>query len=76
MVTLFVSNRNMPSQTYQIRYPEVKTRTLKGYPVTYEMKSLPGDYPSWAEALEALNRLTISSSDYGQSGGLCPPSPY
>ena len=76
MATLFVSNRDQTSQTYQILYPEVKTRTLKGYPVTYEMKSLPGDYPSWEDALEALNRLTGNTNYLWQSGGLCPPNPY
>lgn len=76
MTSLFVSNRHPASHTYQILYSEVKTRTLKGYPVTYEMKSLPGDYPTWEDAFEALNRLTGNTNKFWQPEGLCPPNPY
>lgn len=75
MATYFVNRRGVASEPYTIVYREVKTRTSKGYPITYELKAVPGDYDTWEEALLKAQRLNSDAPQKWGAGGLCPPSP-
>jgi hypothetical protein len=44
--TYFVWKKPPPDHTYQVVRREVRARTLKGYPISYELRSIPGDFES------------------------------
>lgn len=57
--TYFVWKKPPPDHTYQVVRREVRARTLKGYPISYELRSIPGDFESWERAqavAEEFNR--------------------
>ena len=43
--------------SFNVVYEDVRTRTSKGYPLTYEVKSLPGEFQSWEDAHLVVNQL-------------------
>jgi hypothetical protein len=75
MTTYFINRRGGASEPFTIVYREVKTRTRKGYPITYELKALPGEYDTWEEALQNAQRLNSDAPQKWGAGSLCPPSP-
>ena len=55
----FVWKKPLPDHTYQVVRREVRARTRKGYPISYELKSIPGEFESWERAqamAEEFNR--------------------
>lgn len=64
-MTYFVCKRNSSTEPFRVVYREVKTRTSKGYPLTYELCSLPEAYATWEEALAAIERLNSIPSPAG-----------
>ncbi len=76
MTTYFVNRRSLSTEPYKVVYPEVKTRTSKGYPITFEFIELPEEYNTWEEALEATQRLNASAPYTSRNGGSYPPPPY
>lgn len=77
MTTYFVNKRSRStSEEYQIVYRQVKTRTHKGYPVSYELVSLPENYKTWEEAMQASKKLNAEAPHMFQAESLCPPPPY
>jgi hypothetical protein len=75
-MTYFVNKRRRVSEPYRVVYPEVKARTSKGQPITFELIPLPEEYRTWEEALEASQQLNAGRPYSWQAGGLCPPSPF
>lgn len=76
MAAYFINKRSLSTQPYQIVFREVKTRTSKGYPISYELIPLPEKYHTWEEALEATRKLNAPSQYNWQSESVCPPWPY
>ena len=75
-MTYFVSTRNSASDPFKIVYREVKIRTSKGYPLTYEWKALPEEYATWEEALAATEKLNAVVHSGNRGTGIFPISPY
>lgn len=75
MTTYYVNRRSVATEPYTIVYREVRTRTSKGYPITYELKSLPGEYNTWEDALLILQRLDSDAPPKWGAGRLCPRAP-
>lgn len=42
---------------FRVVHREVKLRTHKGYPISYILKALPGEYESWEKAQMVAERL-------------------
>lgn len=61
-MTYFISKRYSAGEPYRIVYREVKTHTSKGYPLTYEIKSLPEEYATWEEALAATEQMNANQA--------------
>jgi hypothetical protein len=60
--TYFVWKGPTLSDPYRVVYREVKTRTRKGTPITYELKSMLEEYESWEIAqrvADSMNADTI-----------------
>jgi hypothetical protein len=77
-MTYYVAKRNNADEPFKIVYREVKTRTRKGYPLTYELRSLPGEYLTLEEALEATEKLNAGFQTSGyrtDSAGIYPSLP-
>jgi hypothetical protein len=71
-MTYFVSKRNSSTEPFRVVYREVKTRTHKGYPLTYELCSLPEAYATWEEAVAAIEKLNSTPAPAGAIGGAFP----
>jgi hypothetical protein len=71
-MTYFVAKKKHASEPYRVVFQEVKTRTSKGYPLTYELKPLPEEYATWEEAYAASERLNDKLGLSGRSSGVCP----
>jgi hypothetical protein len=75
MPTYFINRRSVAAEPYSIVYREVRTRTTKGYPVTYELKSVPGEFDTWEDALLNLQRLDPDTPQKWGVGSFCPRAP-
>jgi hypothetical protein len=73
-VTYFVSTRNSASAPFKVVYREVKIRTCKGYPLTYEWKALPEDYATWEEAFAETEKLNAAVQPENRVAGIYPSS--
>ncbi len=67
MPMYYISRKGFGSTSYQVVYEDVKTRTSKGYPITYELIALPPEYGTWDEAREVVERLNTQSTGYPYS---------
>jgi hypothetical protein len=76
MITFYISRRRFTSDPFKVVYREVKTRTRKGYPLTYELKALAGDYQTWEEAQSAISGLSPEPSPAIQTAATCPLWPW
>jgi hypothetical protein len=72
IVTYFVSTRNSASSPFKIVYREVKIRTSKGYPLTYEWKALPEEYATWEEAFVETEKLNAAVYSENRVVGIYP----
>ena len=55
----FVWNKPSHPGRFRVVHREVKLRTHKGYPISYTLKALPGEFESWEKAqtvAEQMNR--------------------
>lgn len=73
MGSYFISRRSAPSEPFRLVYREVKTRTRKGYPLTFEITPLEGEYATWEEAQAALEALL---GEFTPGSLVCPPWPW
>ncbi len=71
-MTYFVAKKIRASDPYRVVFQEVKTRTSKGYPLTYEYKPLPEEYDTWEDAYAASERLNEKLGLSARSSGICP----
>ena len=67
----FVWMKPSHPRLFRVVHREVKLRTRKGYPITFALKALPGEYESWEKAqtvAERLNRgdLPSDAMDLGE----------
>jgi hypothetical protein len=53
----FVWKRPAVPGPYRIVHREVKRRTSKGYPITFALKAIPGEYETWEKAQSIADRL-------------------
>ncbi|HLE13616.1 MAG TPA: hypothetical protein VI776_02625 [Anaerolineales bacterium] len=53
----FVWKSPAMGMAYRVVRREVKTRTSKGHPVTYMLKSVPRVFESWEKAQQVADRL-------------------
>lgn len=64
MPMYYISRKGIEATSYQVVYEDVKTRTSKGYPISYELKVLPTEYSTWDEAQEAVESLNNQSNGF------------
>ena len=76
MAIYFVGRRQFSSDPFRIVYKEVKTRTRKGNPLTFELKSLEAEYQTWEEAWKAVAELNTGSQPGMIGSVVCPPWPW
>jgi hypothetical protein len=76
MTKYFVSKRTFATDPFQIVFREVKTRTHKGYPITYELKTLAGEYATWEEALAIAEKLNADCYPGAETSGINPSWPW
>jgi hypothetical protein len=53
---------------FRVVHREVRLRTHKGYPISYTLKALPGEFESWEKAqsvAEQLNRGEVPEEGTG-----------
>ena len=55
----FVWKRPIISEPFRVVRREVHTRTSKGYPITYILKSIPIAFETWEKAQSAANKLNL-----------------
>jgi hypothetical protein len=67
MPMYYIARKDLGSTSYQVVYEDVKTRTSKGYPITYELKVLPTEYETWEEAQVVVEHLNTQSVGYPYS---------
>jgi hypothetical protein len=53
----FVWRKPIQPGRFRVFQREVKLRTHKGYPISYTLKALPGEYESWEKAQMVAERL-------------------
>lgn len=53
----FVWRDPQPHAPFRVVYRQVKTRTRKGTPITYEWRSSPDAYETWETAKYAADKL-------------------
>ncbi len=76
MTKYFISKRTFASDPYHIVFREVKTRTRKGYPITYELKTLPEEFKTWEEALAVAEELNAECYPGVEITGINPSWPW
>ena len=55
----FVWKRPVISEPFRVVRREVHTRTHKGYPITYVLKSIPVAFETWDKAQFVANKLNL-----------------
>jgi hypothetical protein len=53
----FVWRNPATTDRFRVVHREVKLRTHKGYPISFALKALPGEYASWENAQQVAERL-------------------
>jgi hypothetical protein len=56
----FVWRRPELCESFRVVRREVHTRTSKGYPITYALKSIPDKFESWDKAQMVANKLNLA----------------
>lgn len=65
----FVWKGPLYSDPFRVVYREVKTRTRKGTPVSYRIRSIPYEYETWEMAQVMADELNSRSVLVGE--GVC-----
>ena len=55
----FVWKRPIIGEPFRVVWREVHSRTHKGYPITYVIKSIPDVFETWDKAQFVANRLNL-----------------
>jgi hypothetical protein len=55
----FVWRKPALSEPFRVVRREVHTRTRKGYPITYVLKSIPAVFETWDKAQFVANKLNL-----------------
>lgn len=55
----FVWKRPIIGEPFRVVWREVHSRTHKGYPITYVIKSIPDAFETWDKAQFVANRLNL-----------------
>ena len=66
MTKYFVSKRTFATDPFQIVFREV----------TYELKTLPGEYATWEEALAIAEKLNADCYPGAETSGINPSWPW
>lgn len=55
----FVWKRPIIGEPFRVVWREVHSRTHKGYPITYVIKSIPDAFETWDKAQFVANKLNL-----------------
>jgi hypothetical protein len=55
----FVWKRPIIGEPFRVVWREVHSRTHKGYPITYAIKSIPDAFETWDKAQFVANKLNL-----------------